>query len=71
MYTIELNITGISDGLVKAMFIIGKNNQFDVFHHGYDRLVFTSDDGPYFTNLINELAWVCKVYGVDYVSLLV
>lgn len=71
MYTIELDIGGLDQRLVKCMKAIGRNHDYDVFHHGYDRLVFTSDNFNDFTGLVNELSTVCKMYSVDYLDLLV
>lgn len=71
MYTIELNIKAVSDKLIEAMKVIGKNNDFEVFYHGSDQLVFSSDRGLNITKLIDELSNVCSVYGVDYVDLLI
>lgn len=71
MYTIELNIADIPVQLIDLMKQVGKNNEFETFHHGSDRLVFNSDRGLNFTKLIRELDQVCGVYDVDYVSLLV
>lgn len=71
MYTIEINITGINEKLVKIMAGIATNNGFDVMEHGKDHLVFTSDRGDRFTKMINELSRACELYGIDYVDLLV
>lgn len=71
MFTVELNIDGLNERLVKDMTNIGANNGYKVFYHGYDHLVFTSDRGINFTNLVRGLSTVCEVYNVDYVSLLV
>lgn len=71
MYNIELNITGLSEALIETMKSIGSQNDFEVFHHGSDHLVFKSDRGLNFTQLINSLARVCQYYDVDYMSILV
>lgn len=71
MYNIELNIKEIPVQLIDVMKQVGKNNEFKTFYHGSDHLVFDSDRGLKFSKLISELDQVCKVYNVDYVSLLV
>ena len=70
-YSVELNINGLDERLIKAMEDIGKNYKFDVIHHGIDCLVFASDEFNGFTYLIRDLSGVCEAYGVDYTSLLI
>ena len=71
MYTIELDISNVKVQLIDLMKQIGKNNDFEVFHHGSDRLVFKSDRGLNYSKLIRELDQVCQVYDVTYMDLLV
>lgn len=70
MYTVELCIKFCKVILVHYMEEIGKSNGFKVTHHGWDRLVFTSDSGVNFTKMINELSNLCETYGTNYVDLL-
>lgn len=69
-YNIELNIKNITVDLAYKLRQIGENNGYKVWKHGYDRLVFESEHGDRFTNLINELSRCCEVHGVDYCKLL-
>lgn len=71
MYTIELDISNVKVQLIDLMKQVGKNNDFEVFNHGSDRLVFKSDRGLNFSKLIRELDQVCQVYDVTYMDLLV
>lgn len=70
-YTLEIDITGLNEDLVKTMREIGeKYDDFKVFNHGYDRLVFLSETGKT-PDLFNELVDACEMYNVNFMSLLV
>lgn len=69
-YEIELNIKDLDERLIESMIKIGKGHEFEVFYHGKDHLVFTSNRGNEFADLINCLGNICAYYGVDYVNLL-
>lgn len=69
-YSIELNINNINTKLLYNLKEIAKNNGFETVERRLDVLTIESDSGINFTKVINEMGNVCKVYGVDYVSLL-
>jgi hypothetical protein len=70
MYTVELNIKNLDEELIKLLIHTGELYNFNVDHHGSDRLVFWSTRGLYFTNLIETLNNVCKIHKVKYLDLL-
>lgn len=71
IYTIELHIEGLDERLIKCMKAIAREHDYDVYNHFSDNLVFASETFNDFTSMVNELARVCEMYNVEYVSLLV
>lgn len=69
-YTLELNTKGLDIRLVNKFKLMAKNYSYEVVEHGPNRIVFTSDRGMSFTDLVNGISRLCTVYGVDYLSLL-
>lgn len=69
-FDIELNIKKCTVELVHALEEFGAKNNYKVFHHGWDRLVFILDSTIEFIHVADELEAFCKSYGVEYENLL-
>ena len=69
-YYIELNIKKCTVELVHALEELGAKNDYNVSHHGWDRLVFIFGSTMEFLHAADKLDAVCKSYGVEYTDLL-
>lgn len=70
-YTVEIDIKELDERLIKCMKAVARKHSCDVHNYFGDNLVIVNNKFDAFISMLDELNTLCKMFNVEYTSLLV